>query len=139
MRVACSSTVVGDREAAVAGGRRRGGRRALPLFVASGLGAAGLITLVVLYLTVWTATLQASAAGTSPCLDAYTSRRPGAHVQYAVAPPAALCWWQPDGAGSTQRVEVATTDARLFWAGAVVGVGGLAVALWRGVPVLRRL
>jgi len=107
--------------------------------VASGLGAVGLVTLVVLYVTVWAATLQASAAGASPCLQAYTEDKPGAHLQYAVAPPAALCRWVPDGSGAEQRVEVARTDPRVFWPAAVMGVGGLAVAVWRGVPVLRRL
>lgn len=113
-------------------------RRMVQLLVASGIGAVALLTVVVLYATVWVTTIRASASNAAPCLGAYSDGRPGTRVEYAVLPPASACWWQPDGAAAPERVEVAHADVRVFWPAAAVGVGGFVVALWRGVPVLRR-
>lgn len=114
----------------------RSRRQALGVLLASGAAIVGIVVLVVLWLSVGARTLEASAAGGEPCLEAYAADEAGAEVSYGALPPQAVCSWEVDG--ERQEVVVTSAPAGLAAVATVLAVGGVvgAVALLV-VPRLR--
>ncbi|ADG74012.1 integral membrane protein [Cellulomonas flavigena DSM 20109] len=121
----------------------RSPRRALVLLVCSGLALVGVVVLAVGWIGIGTATLQATAARTEPCLLAYV---PGttAEVRYEVLPARAVCEWDVDGV--RQEVVVASVPVAVTAPALLLALGGVAgtvaallsrrtVAPGRGGPV----
>ncbi|QHT55003.1 hypothetical protein GXP71_02135 [Cellulomonas sp. H30R-01] len=114
----------------------RSRRQALGVLLASGAAIVGIVVLVVLWLSVGARTLEASAAGGDPCLEAYAADQAGAEVSYGALPPQAVCSWEVDG--ERQEVVVTSAPTALAATATVLAVGGVigAVALLV-VPRLR--
>ncbi|MDC7120919.1 hypothetical protein OMK64_05170 [Cellulomonas fimi] len=104
-------------------------RQALGVLVATGAAIVGIVVLVVLWSSVGARTLEASAAGGEPCLEAYAADDAGAEVSYGAMPPQAVCSWEVDG--ERQEVVVTAAPTALAVTATVLAVGGVigAVAL----------
>lgn len=113
----------------------RSPRRALALLVCSGLAFAGVVVLAVGWIGIGTATLQATAARTQPCLLAY---EPGttAEVRYEVLPARAVCEWDVDGV--RQEVVVASVPVGVTATALAVALAGAAGTVASMVPPRRR-
>ena len=92
-------------------------RRALVLLIASGIALAGLVTLIVVWVTLGVSALDAGRAQSDPCLVAYDANTADAAVRYTAFPPQSLCTWTVDG--QPREVVVARAPTGVF-AGALV-------------------
>lgn len=101
----------------------RSPRRALALLVCSASAFVGVVVLAVGWIGIGTATLQATAARTEPCLLEYA---PGtsAEVRYEVLPARAVCEWDVDGV--RQEVVVASVPPAVTGGALALAVGGIA-------------
>ncbi|MBD8059868.1 hypothetical protein IC607_12915 [Cellulomonas sp. JH27-2] len=105
-------------------------RRSLAMLVATGLAIAGLVTLVVLWLSMSRQTILATDSPTTPCMVEYAKEDSQAHVRYEILPPRSVCTW--DVAGAEQEETVVQPSEALAVAAAValvVGVGGTVALL----------
>ena len=104
-------------------------RRSLAMLVATGLAIAGLVTLVVLWLSMSRQTILATDSPTTPCLVEYAKEDSQAHVHYEILPPRSVCTWD---SGAEQEETVVQPSEALAVAAAValvVGVGGTVALL----------
>ena len=107
-------------------GAQVGVARPLTLLVASGAAIAGLVMLLVCWLSVGTATLDATESKAYPCLVAVDAQQAGAAVHNSLLPPRATCEWTPPG-GPREVVVIAQGSTPLFLAGATLVIGGIGV------------
>lgn len=101
----------------------RSRRRALALLVCTGLAFVGVVVLAVGWIGIGTATLQATAARTEPCLLEYEPGR-SAEVRYEVLPARAVCEWDVDGV--RQEVVVASVPVGVTATALAVALAGAA-------------
>lgn len=114
----------------------RGRRHAFAILAATGAAIVGLVLLVVLWVSVGVRTLEASAAGGQPCLEAYDADEGDAEVSYHALPPQSVCSWEVDGV--RQEVVVTSAPTALAATGAVLAGGGIVgAAALLVVPRLR--
>ena len=111
-------------------------RRALVLLVASGLALAGILTLVVVWITVGVTSVGAGRAPTEPCLVAYAAGTDRATVRYTAMPPASVCSWTVDGVA--REVVVASGSAGVVAGAVSAAVLGAATVVVVGVQGRRR-
>jgi hypothetical protein len=109
-------------------------RRALLMLVGSGVALLGLLTLVVLWISLGVSTLRAGAALDEPCLAAYDAESDDADIRYTAFPPQAICTWTVDGA--SEEVVVERAPVPVFAAAGLAAFAGLAVVA--GVLVVDR-
>ena len=110
--------------------------RALVLLVASGIALAGIVTLVVAWLSIGVTALDAGRVQTEPCLVAYEAGTHDAAVRYTAFPPQSLCTWTVDGA--PREVVVASSPPAVVAAGLTAAVLGGAAVVVVGVLGRRR-
>ena len=111
-------------------------RRALVLLVASGVALAGIVTLVVAWITIGVTALDAGRVQTEPCLVAYAAGTHDAAVHYTAFPPNSVCTWTVDG--TALEVVVASSPPAVAAAGLSAAVLGGAGAVTVGVLGRRR-
>ena len=111
-------------------------RRALVLLVASGVALAGIVTLVVAWITIGVAALDAGRAQTEPCLVAYAAGTHDAAVHYTAFPPQSVCTWTVDD--TAREVVVASSPPTIVAAGLTAAVLGGAGVVAVGVLGRRR-
>ncbi len=119
--------------------RRRaswGVRRSALLLGGSGLAILGVLTLVVVWVGLVSASLRAGLDDGGACVEAATAGTDGAEVATSVLPPRSVCRWTVDGLPvETVLAEGSTGLVVAAGAGVVVGVlvvGGTALAARRG-------
>lgn len=111
-------------------------RRALVLLVASGVALAGIVTLVVTWITIGVTALDAGRVQTEPCLVAYAAGTHDAAVHYTAFPPQSVCTWTVDG--TAREVVVASSPPTIVAAGLTAAVLGGAGVVAVGVLGRRR-
>ncbi len=111
-------------------------RRSALLLGGSGLAILGVLTLVVVWVGLVSASLRAGLEDGGACVEAATAGTDGAEVATSVLPPRSVCRWTVDG----EPVEVVLTEgstglvvtAGVAVVAGVLVVGGTALAARRG-------
>ncbi|MGV8977279.1 MAG: hypothetical protein ACOH17_04480 [Cellulomonas sp.] len=111
-------------------------RRALAILVTSGVALAGIVTLVVAWITIGVTTLDAGRAPTEPCLVAYAAGTDDAAVHYTAFPPQSVCTSTVDG--TAREVVVASSAPAVVAAGLTAAALGGAGVVTVGVLGRRR-
>lgn len=104
-----------------------GTRRAALLTAGAGLAVAGLVTLLVLWIALVTATLRTGLAEEGSCVAAATDGEAGAAITSTLLPPRAVCTWDVDG--QAQETVLAQGPAGVAVAAVVAAGTGVLVVL----------
>lgn len=112
-------------------------RRAALLTTGAGLALAGLVTLLVIWVGLVTATLRTGLAEPGTCVAAATDGQDGAAIGSTLLPPRAVCTWEVDGV--TEETVLAQGPAGVATAAVVAGGAGVLLVLGTVLaPLVRR-